>query len=134
MRQGFHGIGVEDNSVLIFSELMDSSSRFLTANADTVYCISFVDLSDGPMVVETPPMALGTFDDMWFQWIIDFGMPGPDPVPAASSCSSLPATTAVARGRLLHRPLAHQPGVDALPVVHSTTTTRRRRWQPSSRR
>ena len=23
-------------------------------------------------------MALGTFDDMWFQWIIDFGMPGPD--------------------------------------------------------
>jgi hypothetical protein len=30
------------------------------------------------MVVETPPMALGTFDDMWFQWIIDFGLPGPD--------------------------------------------------------
>ena len=78
MRQGFHDIGVEDNSVLIFSELMDSSSRFLTANADTVYYISFVDLSDGPMVVETPPMALGTIDDMWFHWIIDFGLPGPD--------------------------------------------------------
>ena len=57
---------------------MDSSSRFLTANADTVYYISMVDLTDGPMVVETPPMALGTFDDMWFHWIIDFGMPGPD--------------------------------------------------------
>jgi hypothetical protein len=27
--------------VLIFSELMDSSSRFLTANADTVYYLSF---------------------------------------------------------------------------------------------
>ena len=78
VRQGFQGIGVEDNSVLMFSELMDSWSRFLTANADTVYCLSFVDLSDGPMVVETPPMALGTFDDMWSQWIIDFGMPGPD--------------------------------------------------------
>jgi hypothetical protein len=78
MRQGFLEVGVEDNSVLIFSELMDSSSRFLTANADTVYYISFVDLSQGPMVVETPPMALGTFDDMWFQWIIDFGLPGPD--------------------------------------------------------
>jgi hypothetical protein len=23
-------------------------------------------------------MALGTFDDMWFHWIIDFGLPGPD--------------------------------------------------------
>ena len=78
MHQGFRDIGVEDNSVLIFSELMDSSSRFLTANADTVYYISFVDLSDGPMVVETPPMALGTIDDMWFHWIIDFGLPGPD--------------------------------------------------------
>ena len=78
MREGFLGIGVKDNSVLIFSELMDSSSRFLTANADTIYYITFVDLSDGPMVVETPPSALGTFDDMWFQWVIDFGLPGPD--------------------------------------------------------
>ena len=78
MRQGFLSIGVEDNTVLIFSELMDSASRFLTANADTVYYLAFVDLTDGPMVVETPPMALGTFDDMWFQWIIDFGLPGPD--------------------------------------------------------
>ena len=78
IRQGFHGIGVKDNSVLIFSELMDSSSLFLTANCDTVYYLAFVDVSDGPMVVETPPMALGTFDDMWFKWIIDFGFPGPD--------------------------------------------------------
>ena len=78
IRQGFLGIGVQDNSVLIFSELMDSSSLFLTANCDTVYYLGFVDLSDGPMVVETPPMALGTFDDMWFKWIIDFGFPGPD--------------------------------------------------------
>ena len=57
---------------------MDSSSRFLTANADTIYYLMIVDLNDGPMIVETPPMALGTFDDMWFQWIIDFGLPGPD--------------------------------------------------------
>jgi hypothetical protein len=30
------------------------------------------------MVFEVPPMALGIFDDMWFQWITDFGPPGPD--------------------------------------------------------
>ncbi len=30
------------------------------------------------MVVEVPPGTLGTFDDMWFQWIIDAGTPGPD--------------------------------------------------------
>ena len=78
IRQGFLDVGVEDNTCLIFSGLMDSSSRFLTANADTVYYLMIIDLNDGPMVVETPPMALGTFDDMWFQWIIDFGLPGPD--------------------------------------------------------
>ncbi|HML91398.1 DUF1254 domain-containing protein [Methyloceanibacter sp.] len=76
--EGFEAAGIKDNEILLFSELMDSNSLFLTANADTVYYLGFVDLSDGPMVVETPPGALGTFDDMWFRWIIDFGRPGPD--------------------------------------------------------
>ena len=78
LRKGLHDAGVEDNAILIFSELMDSNSLFLTANADTVYFIGFVDLSSGPIVVETPPQALALFDDMWFQWIVDFGLPGPD--------------------------------------------------------
>ena len=67
-----------DNQILIFSELMGSESVFLTANADTVYFLGVVDLTSGPMVVETPPQALGVFDDMWWGWIIDFGLPGPD--------------------------------------------------------
>jgi hypothetical protein len=76
--QGFHEAGVENNAILIFSELMDSSSLFLTANADTVYFVGIIDLTSGPMVVDTPPQALALFDDMWFQWIVDFGLPGPD--------------------------------------------------------
>jgi hypothetical protein len=78
LRKGLHDAGVEDNSIMIFSELMGSESLFLTANADTVYFIGIVDLSSGPMVVETPPKALALFDDMWFQWIVDFGLSGPD--------------------------------------------------------
>ncbi len=78
LRQGFIDAGAPDNLILLFSELMDSQSLFLTANADTVYFVGMVDLSNGPMVVETPPMALGIFDDMWWQWVIDFGLPGPD--------------------------------------------------------
>jgi hypothetical protein len=78
IRKGLHEAGVEDNAVIIFSELMDSQSLFLTANADTVYFISAVDLSSGPMVVQTPPQALGVFDDMWWHWMIDFGLSGPD--------------------------------------------------------
>jgi hypothetical protein len=78
IRKGFLDLGVKDNEVLIFSELMGSESVFLTANADTVYYLSAIDLTSGPMVVETPPQALGVFDDMWWGWIIDFGLPGPD--------------------------------------------------------
>src|SRR4029453_18468901 len=78
IREGFHSIGAEDNTVVIFSELMDSNSLFLTANADTVYNLAVIDLTKGPMVVEVPPMQLGTLNDMWFGWIIDIGGPGPD--------------------------------------------------------
>jgi hypothetical protein len=78
IRKGFMSIGAEDNSVVIFPELMDSKSLFLTANADTIYYLSVVDLTKGPMVIDQPPMAVGTINDMWFQWIIDIGFPGPD--------------------------------------------------------
>ncbi len=78
LQKGFQQAGAGDNEVLLFEKLMDSRSIFLTANADTCYFVGFVNLSDGPMVVETPPGALGCFDDTWFRWIIDFGLPGPD--------------------------------------------------------
>jgi len=78
IRKGFHSIGAEDNTIVIFSELMDSSSLFLTANADTVYYVGVFDLSKGPMVLEQPSKGLGTINDMWFSWIIDVGFPGPD--------------------------------------------------------
>lgn len=78
IREGFHSIGAEDNSVVIFSELMDAQSLFLTANADTIYSLSVLDLTKGPMVIEVPPKSLGTLNDMWFGWIIDIGAPGPD--------------------------------------------------------
>jgi hypothetical protein len=83
IRRGLRSIGVEDDSFVIFSDLMDSASLFLTANCDTVYFWGFIDLTDGPKVVDIPPLAaptgiLGTIDDMWFRWVTDVGLPGPD--------------------------------------------------------
>ena len=77
-RKGMLDIGVKDNEIGVFSDLMDAKSLFLTANADTVYFVGFINLTNGPMVLETPPKALGTLDDMWWRWVIDFGLPGPD--------------------------------------------------------
>ena len=76
--QGFASIGAKDNSIVLFSELLDSNSLFLTGNTDTVYYMGCVDLTKGPMVIEQPPKGVGTINDMWFQWIIDIGFPGPD--------------------------------------------------------
>jgi hypothetical protein len=64
IRKGFHSIGAEDNTVVIFSELMDSNSLFLTANADTIYNLAVLDLTKGPLVIEVPPKQLGTVNDM----------------------------------------------------------------------
>lgn len=78
VRKGLQDIGVKDNEVIVFSELMDAKSLFLTPNADTIYIICGFDLSNGPIVVEVPPGVLGTVQDAWFRWIIDLGLPGPD--------------------------------------------------------
>jgi hypothetical protein len=78
LRKAMEDMGVKDGEVLVFSELMDSNSLFLTANADTVYIMGWLDLTRGPMVIETPPMLLGVVQDAWFRWVTDLGVPGPD--------------------------------------------------------
>ncbi len=78
LSKGLLGARVKDNEVIVFSDLMDAKSLFLTANADTVYAIGVLDLSKGPMVLETPPKFLGAIDDHWFRWVTDIGVPGGD--------------------------------------------------------
>jgi hypothetical protein len=78
LRAGMMSIGMKNNEVVIFDQLMDAKSLFLTANADTIYVMGFLDLSKGPIVLETPPKLLGTVQDAWFRWVIDVGAPGPD--------------------------------------------------------
>ncbi len=78
IRKGLADVGIKDGDFIIYSKLMDSRSLFLTANADTVYFWGNLDLSKGPLVVETPPSILGVFDDFWFRWVGDFGLAGPD--------------------------------------------------------
>ena len=68
LRSGMQSIGV--NEVLAFSDLMDAKSLFLTANADTIYVMGYLDLTKGPVVLETPPKFLGAVQDAWFRWVI----------------------------------------------------------------
>ena len=78
IREGMRSTGAADGDVVIFSQLMDSKSLFLTRNCDTIYALTILNLKKGPLAVEIPPGALGAVDDMWFHWVIDMGFPGPD--------------------------------------------------------
>jgi hypothetical protein len=67
------------NQVATFEDLMDSKALWLTANSETVYASTFLDLKgNGPMVIESPPNVLGILDDMWMRYVGDIGNAGPD--------------------------------------------------------
>ena len=78
IRDGLRSQGVDNQTLVIFEDLMDSKSLFLTPNTETVYLLGWLDLKDGPMVVETSPDILGIVDDHWFRYVADLGNAGPD--------------------------------------------------------
>lgn len=77
-RKNILALGPANTTVPIFEQLMDSKSIFLTANCQTVYSWMWIDLSKGPVVLEAPPKVLGAINDMWYRWVVDIGITGPD--------------------------------------------------------
>src|SRR6516164_3798675 len=78
MRKGIRGFGPDNQTVIIFETLMDSRTLFLTANTESIYTCAWLNLKDGPIVVEAPPDNLGIVDDFWFHYVADLGNSGPD--------------------------------------------------------
>ena len=62
-RKGLRGFGPDNQTVAIFESLMDSRSLFLTPNTESIYALAWLDLKDGPIVMDTPPNVLGQVDD-----------------------------------------------------------------------
>jgi hypothetical protein len=78
IRAGIRSFGPDNQTVLLFENLCDSKGLLLTANTESVYAWAWLNLKDGPMVLETPPNVLGVIDDFWFRNVVDFGNAGPD--------------------------------------------------------
>ena len=78
MREGILKWGPANYTALLFEELMDSKTLFLTPNTTSIYQLLWLDLTEGPMVIETPPNVIGLVDDAWFHYVADFGQVGPD--------------------------------------------------------
>jgi hypothetical protein len=78
--KGQSSIGaVNSNQVVIFDELMDSKSITMTSNTSTLYASFFLNpAKEGPIVLELPPKVLGLFNSMWFEYVTDLGLVGPD--------------------------------------------------------
>lgn len=77
-RKGMLGVGPANTTVPIFETMMNARSIFLTPNNNTPYTWFWLDLRNGPLVLEVPPKVLGLIDDMWYHFVTDLGMVGPD--------------------------------------------------------
>ena len=77
-RNAIRSLGPVNTVVPIWEELVDSRTIGLTFNDNTVYSWAWVNLSTGPLVLELPPKVLGAINDIWFRWVIDLGITGPD--------------------------------------------------------
>lgn len=78
LRKAIRAFGPDNQTILIFEMLMDSRSLYLTANTESIYAMSWLDLKNGPVVIESPPNTLGLVDDFWFHYVTDLGNAGPD--------------------------------------------------------
>jgi hypothetical protein len=77
-RNAIRALGPVNTIVPIWEQLVDSRTIGLTFNDNTVYSWAWVDLSKGPLVLEVPPKVLGGINDIWFRWVVDLGITGPD--------------------------------------------------------
>lgn len=78
IRKGILEFGPANTTALLFENLMDSKALFLTPNTTSVYMTAWLQMTDEPFVIETPPNVLGFIDDHWFKYVTDFGNAGPD--------------------------------------------------------
>jgi len=77
-RAAFADLGPANTVVPIFKQLLNARTLVLTGNDNTVYSWTWIDLTDGPIVLEVPPKVLGTANDMWQRWVVDVGVTGKD--------------------------------------------------------
>jgi hypothetical protein len=79
MRQGSEvAFGAGNHILPVWKDRLNTKTKVTTPNSDVVYAMNYLDLKDGPVVVEVPPKLQGMFDDFWHRPICDVGFVGPD--------------------------------------------------------
>jgi len=78
MRDSIRKFGPDNQTDVIWEDLVDPRTVELTANDNTIYNFMWVDTSKGPLVAEIPPKVLGLVNDFWYKWVADVGITGAD--------------------------------------------------------
>lgn len=79
MRQGSEAAFGAGNHILpVWKDRLNTRTKVTTPNSDVVYAMSYLDLKDGPVVVEVPPGLQGMFCTFWHRPLCDVGFVGPD--------------------------------------------------------
>ena len=78
MRDSIRQFGPDNQTDVIWEDLVDARTVELTANDNTIYNFIWLDTKKGPVVVEVPPGVLGGINDFWYRWVGDVGITGED--------------------------------------------------------
>lgn len=78
MRKALLAWGPVNSTMVIWEDLVHPRFIGLVYNTSTSYGYAWLDLHDGPLVVEVPPRVYGGVDDHWCRWVVDVGLTGPD--------------------------------------------------------
>lgn len=78
MRKALTQWGPANSTLLIWENRITPRSILLTANNNTPYHLMWIDLKDGPLVIEIPPKVFGAINDVWGRWVVDVGITGDD--------------------------------------------------------
>jgi hypothetical protein len=78
MRNALVRWGPPNTTIITFEQLYDSHTLWLTANCNSPYTTTWIDLHSGPIVLEVPPKVLGMVDDLWSRFVLDVGFMGQD--------------------------------------------------------
>lgn len=78
MRDSLRKFGPDNQTDVIWEDLVDPRTVELTANDNTIYNFIWIDSRKGPLVLEVPPAVLGGINDFWYRWVGDVGITGED--------------------------------------------------------
>jgi len=78
MRDSLRKFGPDNQTDVIWENLVDPRTVELTANDNTIYNFIWIDTKTGPLVLEVPPDVLGGINDFWYRWVGDVGLTGED--------------------------------------------------------